>query len=83
MRRHVGEFDAATLAYRWTHPDSRVDLLQREVMAIIAARLNADRRAVFEHVAALAHEFAGRAYVSSKPVRDRATVAYLNEPWYC
>jgi radical SAM superfamily enzyme YgiQ (UPF0313 family) len=83
MRRHVGEFDAATLAYRWTHPDPRVDLLQREVMAIVGAKLNADRRVVFEEVAALAYQFAGRPYVSPKPVRDRATVAYLNEPWYC
>jgi radical SAM superfamily enzyme YgiQ (UPF0313 family) len=83
MRRHVGEFDAATLAYRWTHPDPRVDMLQREVMAIVGATLNADRRVVFEEVAALAHEFAGRAYISPKPIRDRATVAYLNEPWYC
>jgi len=82
MRRHIGEFDAATLAYRWTHPDPRVDLLQREVMAIVGAKLTADRRLVFEEVAALAHEFAGRAY-SPKPIRDRATVAYLNEPWYC
>jgi hypothetical protein len=83
MRRHVGDFDAASLAYRWTHPDPRVDLLQRDVMAIVGARLNADRRVVFEEVAALAHEFAGRAYISPKPIRDRATVAYLNEPWYC
>ena len=83
MRRHVGEFDAATLAYRWTHPDPRVDLLQRDVMAIVGATLNADRRVVFEEVAALAHEVAGRAYISPKPIRDRATVAYLNEPWYC
>jgi radical SAM superfamily enzyme YgiQ (UPF0313 family) len=83
MRRHAGDFDAATLAYRWTHPDPRVDLLQREVMAIVGAKLNTDRRVVFEEVAALAHEFAGRAYASPKPIRDRATVAYLNEPWYC
>jgi radical SAM superfamily enzyme YgiQ (UPF0313 family) len=83
MRRHIGEFDAAALAYRWTHPDPRVDMLQREVMAIVGAKLNADRRVVFEEVAALAHECAGRTYVSPKPIRDRSTVAYLNEPWYC
>ena len=83
MRRHVGEFDASTLAYRWTHPDPRVDLLQREVIAMVGAKLKADRRTVFAEVAALASEYAGRAYVSPKPVRDRATVAYLNEPWYC
>jgi radical SAM superfamily enzyme YgiQ (UPF0313 family) len=83
MRRHVGAFDPATLAYRWTHPDPRVDLLQREIIALVGARLTAGRRDVFEQVRALACEFAGRAHVSAKPIRDRATVPYLNEPWYC
>ena len=83
MRRHVGDFDRATLAYRWTHPDPRVDMLQREVIAMVGAKLHASRRAVFDEVSALAHEFAGRVYVSPKPMRDRATVPYLNEPWYC
>ena len=83
MRRHVGAFDPATLAYRWTHPDPRVDALQREAIAIVGAKLTASRRDVFDEVSALAHEFAGRRYDSPKPVRDRSTVPYLNEPWYC
>lgn len=83
MRRHISAFDAATLTYRWTHPDPRVDELQRDVTAIVGMRLTADRRTVFAAINALAHERAGRAPASPKPARDRATVPYLNEPWYC
>ena len=85
MRAHLGAFDPATLAYRWTHPDPRVDALQREAIALVGRRLTADRRSVFEEVSALAHERAGipPRRVEPRPARDRATVPYLNEPWYC
>ena len=85
MRSHVGAFDPATLTYRWTHPDPRVDALQADVMRIVGMRLTADRRAVFEDVTALAHDRAGlpRGRANARPIRDRATVPYLNEPWYC
>jgi radical SAM superfamily enzyme YgiQ (UPF0313 family) len=83
MRRHVGVFDARTLTYRWSHPDPRVDALHREVEALVGSRLTADRRATFDAISRLAHERAGVARPASKPVRDRATVPFLNEPWYC
>jgi hypothetical protein len=85
MRRHLGAFDSATLAYTWSHPDPRVDALQRDVMALVGTRLTADRRRLFEEVSALAYERAGLAQPSTdaRPARDRATVPYLNEPWYC
>lgn len=83
MRRYVGAFDPATLTHRWQHPDPRVDALHRDINAIVGTRLNADRRAVFTEISDLAHVRAGRAAVSPKPARDRATVPYLNEPWYC
>ena len=85
IRLHVGPFDPATLTHRWSHPDPRVDDLQREITAIVGTRLTADRRAVFGQIRALAHERAGHAGVAeqSRPARDRATVPYLNEPWYC
>jgi hypothetical protein len=62
-----------------------VDDLHREITAIVGTRLTADRRGVFEQIRALAHERAGHADVAEqpRPVRDRATVPYLNEPWYC
>jgi hypothetical protein len=83
VRRLVGRFDPATLTYPWTHPDPRVDALQQEVMAIAGVRLTADRRQVFDEIAAMAHARAGRTPAATKPVRDRATVPFLNEPWYC
>src|SRR5262245_36031551 len=83
MRRHVGAFDAKTLTYRWSHPDPRVDALHREVEALVGSRLTADRRDTFDAISRLAHERAGIARPASKPIRDRATVPFLNEPWYC
>jgi radical SAM superfamily enzyme YgiQ (UPF0313 family) len=84
MREHLGAFDPATLTYKWTHPDARVDRLHEQVMRIVGTRVNADRRAVFDEVSALAHDCAGiDRPVQTRAARDRATVPYLNEPWYC
>jgi hypothetical protein len=85
MRAHLGAFDPANLAYSWSHPDPGVDALQRDVMAIVGTRLTANRRAVFDQVRALACERAGiePPAADPRPARARATVPYLNEPWYC
>ena len=85
MRAHISRFDPVTLTYRWAHPDPRVDALHRDVTALVGMRLTADRRAVFADIAALAHERAGLPSLQgdSRPARARATVPYLNEPWYC
>jgi radical SAM superfamily enzyme YgiQ (UPF0313 family) len=85
MRAHISRFDPATLTYRWAHPDPRVDALHRDVTALVGMRLTADRRAVFADIAALARDHAGlpRPPADSRPARARATVPYLNEPWYC
>ena len=84
MRRHLGAFDAETLTYRWAHPDPRVDALQRDVMALVGTRLTADRRQLFDDVRTLAYGRMGLSCpVDPRPARARATVPYLNEPWYC
>ena len=85
MRAHIDRFDPATLTYRWAHPDPRVDALQRDVTSLVGLRLATDRRVVFAEIAALAHDRAGLPHPvgDSRPVRARATVPYLNEPWYC
>jgi len=85
MRAHIGRFDPATLTYRWDHPDPRVDALQRDVTALVGMRLTTDRRALFDEIAVLAHSRAGvpAPAFDSRPARARATVPYLNEPWYC
>jgi len=84
MRAHTGAFDAETLTYRWTHPDPRVDELQHDVMTLVGTRLTADRRQVFDEVRAIAHDRAKLPCPpDTRPARARATVPYLNEPWYC
>ena len=84
MRAHLGPFDAETLTHCWTHPDPRVDELQRDVMALVGTRLASNRQSVFAEVRALARERSGLPYhEDTRPARARATVPYLNEPWYC
>jgi radical SAM superfamily enzyme YgiQ (UPF0313 family) len=84
MREHLGAFGAETLTYRWAHPDPRVDELQRLVLALVGTRLTSDRRQLFDEVRAIAHERAGLPCPADpRPARARATVPYLNEPWYC
>jgi hypothetical protein len=36
MRAHLGPFDPETLSYRWWHPDSTMDRLQRELVRVAA-----------------------------------------------
>ena len=83
VRSLVGPFDPGTLTYRWRHPDPRVDALHDRVTEIVGIKLTADRRRVFEEVAAIAYERAGRLREWARPPRSRATIPYLNEPWYC
>jgi hypothetical protein len=76
-------FDAGSLTYRWAHPDPRVDALQARLAALAGARINASREAVFAQAWALAHEAAGTHAIRRPPPLVRATIPYLNEPWYC
>ncbi|HEV3140534.1 MAG TPA: CUAEP/CCAEP-tail radical SAM protein [Vicinamibacterales bacterium] len=83
MRAHIQGFDPATLTHRWSHPDPRVDDLHRAIAAIVGTKLSGNRRAAFDAISDLAHERARITRPASRPKRDRATVPYLNEPWYC
>jgi hypothetical protein len=83
MREYIGAFDPATLTYRWVHPDPRVDALHREINALVGAGLDAERAAMFARIDAAARRAAGRDTPDTRPARHRATVPYLNEPWYC
>jgi len=78
----VGPFDAATLAYPWSHSDPRVDALQGEVSHIVGVSTSQDRRAVFNQIAALARGRAGRP-ARPMPSHGAHGVPYLSEPWYC
>jgi len=83
IRAVVAAYSPATLTFPWRHADPAVDALQRRLERLIGVRLGADRRAVFDHVWDEAHAAAALVPPSRQPRASRATVPYLNEPWYC
>ena len=96
IRRLVGPFDPAALAFPWRHPDPGVDALQREVWRLVAdtarsrpardagsAGASPSRREVFEAVRRLVDAASARPVRPPTARRARAAVPYLDEPWYC
>ena len=81
VRQRVGAFDSRTLTYPWRHQDPQVDALQAAIMSEVGVRLRRSRAEVFGAVC----ELAGltHAPADSWHVPGRATIPYLNEPWYC
>lgn len=88
VRTIAGPFDEAALSYRWTHPEARVDVLQRNIEQAVqrASASGANRRHTFQHVWELTQEMMERpakSFSDMSPCLPRAAVPYLNEPWYC
>ncbi len=77
---YLGDYDPATLSYRWTAVDPRTVTLQREIAALVEAEPDVT---VFPQVDAVVRAAAGR------PPRDIVLdVAVgnsprLTEPWFC
>jgi radical SAM superfamily enzyme YgiQ (UPF0313 family) len=85
VRAVSGPFDPASLTHPWVHCDPAVDRLQADVAELVGVRVSASRQEVFARVWERVHHDAG----AGTPPRDvthlvaRATIPYLNEPWYC
>jgi hypothetical protein len=87
LRGRIGSFDPVNLTYPWRHPDPEVDRLHMEVSKLVGVKLTRSRREVFKAVGELAFVRADLPMPSALANLDaappRATVPYLNEPWYC
>jgi radical SAM superfamily enzyme YgiQ (UPF0313 family) len=86
MQPHLGRLVAEAFYYEWTHPDPRMDILQRTVSEVAAAA--ADRREdaalTFQTVRALADETAGLpARPPSTRTAARRRAPRLTEAWFC
>jgi radical SAM superfamily enzyme YgiQ (UPF0313 family) len=79
----VQPFDPGSLTWPWRHSDPRVDRLQEEVMRLVGVTTDNSREATFEGIMHLARAAAGKGPRPTHAARDRATIPYLNEPWYC
>lgn len=80
IQEMIGPFDRAALSYPWRHKDPDVDQLCTRVQSLIRReeRRKATRAEIFEGIWELAHERRPDFHLGS-----RATIPYLNEPWYC
>jgi len=82
IQRLVGRFDPASLTFPWTHADPAVDVLQRDVMALVTSAAHDGRLAGFAAIWELAHQRA-RVPVPVLPAQTSRPAAYISEPWYC
>jgi radical SAM superfamily enzyme YgiQ (UPF0313 family) len=84
IRQIIGPFNVQSLTYPWRHQDERVDRLQATLAELVGSRLTAARSDMFARAWELAHDMAGGTVPPrTSASRPRATVPYLNEPWYC
>lgn len=84
----IEQFDEEALCYRWKHTDPRVDELQMNLESLVAqmTKRKSGRGEIFRSVW---HSLQSALGSPDKPLPDtaeipnRATIPYLNEPWYC
>jgi radical SAM superfamily enzyme YgiQ (UPF0313 family) len=86
MRPFLGSLDPGALTYAWTHPDARMDALQREVMVLVerATKDGADAEATFVRIRAAAYRSAARPVPPARAwTVPRPRPPRLTEPWFC
>ncbi|MFI5377642.1 MAG: CUAEP/CCAEP-tail radical SAM protein, partial [Candidatus Rokuibacteriota bacterium] len=88
LRPHLGPLEQATLSYRWTHPDPRMDRLQAETATAVAQAVeaSAEAPAIFDRGRALAAAAAGAeapAPVAGGMGKNRKRPPRLSEAWFC
>jgi radical SAM superfamily enzyme YgiQ (UPF0313 family) len=84
IRAALGPYSPESLTYPWAHVEPRVDALQRDIERLVGVQIGADRRVVFARIWDAAHTAAGiRQRARMEPLPARASIPYLDEPWYC
>jgi len=80
IREIAGPFDPAALSYKWRHSDPKLDQLCADLQRLIQReeRRKATRSEIFAGIWELANGHPPDLHLGS-----RATIPYLNEPWYC
>jgi len=71
-------FDEPALLHRWKHPDPEMDVLAAQALKLAAVK--APRRDVFRRMWNLV---ADRPLAENFDLMPRATIPYMDEPWYC
>jgi len=74
----VTGFDEPALLYRWNHADSAVDVLAGQALKLAAQK--AARRVIFSQLWNLSTDWP---LPDNFDLMPRATIPYMDEPWYC
>jgi len=84
IRPHLEGLDQAAFINRWTHPDGRMDILQRETARLVEQAGTADSATTFYRIKALALRTAGRQGGEVPALApDRRRPPRLTEAWFC
>ena len=79
IRARVQPFDAVSLTFPWQHDDPMVDDLQAAIMRTVGVKRGRPRGEIFAEVCRLA----GLPPRRAPDIPARATIPFLDEPWYC
>jgi hypothetical protein len=81
---HRGELDEAAFTYRWTHPDSRMDQLHKDVSRLVTedTESEADTADTFYRIQDLAQGRQPADTIRALPP-DRKRTPRLTESWFC
>lgn len=81
---HRGPLDEAAFTYRWTHPDPRMDQLQKDVARLVEEDADAgeDAAATFYRIKDLAYGRQPVELACSLPT-DRQRAPRMSESWFC
>jgi hypothetical protein len=80
----LGALDAANFSYTWTHPDERMDRLQRRIAYLAEETGDADPYTAFALVEAAAYTLAAIAPPPPLPAPAGAVAPpRLSEHWFC
>lgn len=85
-REWLGPLDETAFTYRWTHPDTRVDELQRRIAALVeqANQSQQDDGLTFGQIRSLAYQMAGRGEPPPAiSIDERRRPPKLSESWFC
>ncbi len=74
----ITSFDEPALLYRWKHPDAAMDALAEQALKLAAKK--SPRREIFRQMWDLV---ADRPLPENFDLMPRATIPYMDEPWYC
>jgi radical SAM superfamily enzyme YgiQ (UPF0313 family) len=86
LRQIIGPFDARALVYPWKNRNPAIDALCDELQEVVAfsEKLKRTRSATFDKMWQAVSRSANHHVQRPQPIlASRATVPYLNEPWYC